>query len=69
MWAAAGGARRADEPDRPGVGEFGDTAGSRYIVETLELCNWNISRAAGMLGVERTNLHKKMRGFGIRRGS
>ena len=27
----------------------------------------NISRAAVQLGVERTNLHKKMRSYGIRR--
>jgi transcriptional regulator of acetoin/glycerol metabolism len=29
----------------------------------------NISRAAVLLDVERTNLHKKMRAFGIRRGN
>jgi transcriptional regulator of acetoin/glycerol metabolism len=29
---------------------------------------WNISRAAVMLGVERTNLHKKIRAYGIKRG-
>ena len=34
---------------------------------SLRQCEWNISRAAGQLGIERTNLHKKMRAFGIRR--
>ncbi|MEZ4288601.1 MAG: sigma 54-interacting transcriptional regulator [Polyangiales bacterium] len=34
---------------------------SQYILRTLESVAWNISRAADLLGVERTNLHKKMR--------
>jgi DNA-binding NtrC family response regulator len=40
----------------------------RYIVDTLKLTGWNISRTAVVLGVERTNLHKKIRGYGIKRG-
>ncbi|MGB5811467.1 MAG: sigma-54 dependent transcriptional regulator [Polyangiales bacterium] len=39
----------------------------QYILQTLEEVAWNISKAATMLGVERTNLHKKMRTYGIRR--
>jgi transcriptional regulator with GAF, ATPase, and Fis domain len=38
-----------------------------YIVQTLAATDWNISRAAVVLGVERTNLHKKIRAYGIRR--
>jgi DNA-binding NtrC family response regulator len=38
-----------------------------YILQTLDEVGWNISRAATILGVERTNLHKKMRSYGIRR--
>ncbi|MEM9071314.1 MAG: helix-turn-helix domain-containing protein [Myxococcota bacterium] len=37
------------------------------MLATLEDTGWNISRAAVKLGVERTNLHKKMRSYGIRR--
>ncbi|MCC6645871.1 MAG: sigma-54-dependent Fis family transcriptional regulator [Polyangiaceae bacterium] len=48
--------------------EVRDRAERAYIVETLRALEWNISRAAATLGVERTNLHKKIRGFGIRRG-
>jgi two-component system nitrogen regulation response regulator NtrX len=40
----------------------------RYIVETLRALEWNISRTAIALGVERTNLHKKIRSYGIKRG-
>ncbi len=47
--------------------EHRDRAEREYIVATLELCDWNISRSALVLGVERTNLHKKMRAFGIQR--
>jgi transcriptional regulator with GAF, ATPase, and Fis domain len=48
--------------------EFRDHAERRYIISTLRACEWNISRAAGILGVERTNLHKKMRALDIKRG-
>jgi len=47
--------------------EFRDKAEADYVVYTLKACEWNISRAAVVLGVERTNLHKKMRSLGIRR--
>ncbi len=47
--------------------EFRESAEKSYILSTLDECGWNISRTAGELGVERTNLHKKMRGYGIKR--
>jgi transcriptional regulator of acetoin/glycerol metabolism len=34
----------------------------------LEQHEWNISRAAAALGIERTNLHKKLKAYGIQRG-
>jgi two-component system, NtrC family, nitrogen regulation response regulator NtrX len=48
--------------------QYRDAAERRYIVETLRATDWNISRAAALLGVERTNLHKKIRGYAIKRG-
>ncbi|HRI71299.1 MAG TPA: sigma-54 dependent transcriptional regulator, partial [Polyangium sp.] len=48
--------------------EFRDAAERRYIIEILQSLEWNISRAAVVLGVERTNLHKKIRAYDIRRG-
>jgi DNA-binding NtrC family response regulator len=48
--------------------EFRDRAERHYILNTLEECDWNISRASVILGVERTNLHKKMRALNIKRG-
>ncbi len=47
--------------------EYRESAERAYILATLEDTGWNISRAAVKLGVERTNLHKKMRSYGIRR--
>jgi len=52
---------------RPTLREFRDKAEADYIMATLREFDWNISRAAVVLGVERTNLHKKMRALGIRR--
>ncbi len=46
-----------------------DRAEREYILATLQSCDWNISRAATLLGLERTNLHKKMRTLGLRRES
>ncbi|UJR80950.1 sigma-54-dependent transcriptional regulator [Sandaracinus amylolyticus] len=47
--------------------EHRDRAEREYILATLRACEWNISKAATLLGVERTNLHKKMRALGLRR--
>ncbi len=46
---------------------YRDDAERRYIVSTLDSCDWNISRAAVILGVERTSLHKRMRALDIKR--
>jgi DNA-binding NtrC family response regulator len=53
---------------QPTLREFRDRAERRYIEEVLASLDWNISRAAIVLGVERTNLHKKIRAYGIKRG-
>ena len=44
-----------------------DRAERAHIVEALRRSGWNIRQAASMLEVERTNLHKRIRYFGIRR--
>ena len=40
-----------------------------YIRIKLDENGWNISRTADLLGIERTNLHKKMRALGLSRDS
>ncbi|MBW2456881.1 MAG: sigma-54-dependent Fis family transcriptional regulator, partial [Deltaproteobacteria bacterium] len=48
--------------------EFREQAERRHIIDTLVEHEWNVSRTAVALGVERTNLHKKIRAYGIQRG-
>jgi DNA-binding NtrC family response regulator len=48
--------------------EFRERSERQYIVDTLKMAGWNISRTALLLGVERTNLHKKIRAYQIKRG-
>ncbi len=65
-------ARRSPKPmsqngERLSLRQYRDAAERVYIVETLREFDWNISKASVALGVERTNLHKKIRGYGIRR--
>jgi two-component system nitrogen regulation response regulator NtrX len=44
-----------------------DAAERERIVEALEQTNWNVSGAARILGIERTNLHKRIRALGLSR--
>ncbi len=54
----------------------GETAGLRGEIErreadairkALESADWNVTQAASVLGIDRTNLHRKMRKYGIAR--
>jgi DNA-binding NtrC family response regulator len=47
--------------------EFRDHMEREYIRIKLDENGWNISRTATLLGIERTNLHKKMRALGLSR--
>jgi DNA-binding NtrC family response regulator len=53
---------------RPSLREHREASERAYILETLREVDWNVSKAAVMLGVERTNLHKKIRAYAIARG-
>jgi len=44
-----------------------DLVERQYVRAKLDENDWNISRTAQVLGLERTNLHKKMRALGIAR--
>jgi two-component system nitrogen regulation response regulator NtrX len=48
-----------------GLHQVRDAAERERIVEALEQTNWNVSGAARILGVERTNLHKRIRALGL----
>ncbi len=47
--------------------QYREVAERTYILDTLRELDWNITRAAVTLGIERTNLHKKIRAYGIQR--
>ena len=38
-----------------------------YISDALKGNGWNVTRAARLLGVDRTNLHKKIKYYNIER--
>jgi two-component system nitrogen regulation response regulator NtrX len=37
------------------------------VLKALEESKWNVSSAARVLGMERTNLHKRIRALGLAR--
>ena len=45
-----------------------ESAERAHILRALEESNWNVSGAARALGMERTNLHKRIRALGLTRG-
>lgn len=52
---------------RSSVQDARDAAERDYILRALEQANWNVSSAARTLGMERTNLHKRIRALGLSR--
>jgi two-component system, NtrC family, nitrogen regulation response regulator NtrX len=56
-----------DTAPRSSVHEAREAAERDHILRALEEANWNVSGAARALGIERTNLHKRIRALGITR--
>ncbi|MCL5744488.1 MAG: sigma-54 dependent transcriptional regulator [Acidobacteria bacterium] len=56
-----------DAGPRSSVQEARESAEREYILRALEEANWNVSGAARALGIERTNLHKRIRALGLSR--
>jgi len=50
------------------IQEARESAEREHILRALEETNWNVSGAARALGMERTNLHKRIRALGLARG-
>jgi two-component system nitrogen regulation response regulator NtrX len=51
------------------IQEARESAEREHILRALEESSWNVSGAARALGMERTNLHKRIRALGLRRAS
>jgi len=52
---------------RSNIKEARDSAEREHILRALEESSWNVSGAARALGMERTNLHKRIRALGLSR--
>ncbi|MFA5624686.1 MAG: sigma-54 dependent transcriptional regulator [Bradymonadales bacterium] len=55
------------EPGSKSLRDFRLISEKAYIEATLLQNGWNVSKTADILGMERTNLHKKIKRFGLER--
>jgi DNA-binding NtrC family response regulator len=67
--AAPGGPADLSRYGEVGLRELRDLVERDYILQKLEEHDWNITQAAQALGVERTNLHKKIKQHGLSRAA
>ena len=58
-----------DSAPKSNLKEARESAERDHILRALEECGWNVSGAARALGMERTNLHKRIRALGLTRGA
>jgi two-component system nitrogen regulation response regulator NtrX len=56
-----------NQPPRGNLRETRESAEREHILRALKNSEWNVSSAARTLGMERTNLHKRIRALGIER--
>jgi two-component system nitrogen regulation response regulator NtrX len=54
-----------DAGPRSTVHEARESAEREHLMRALEESRWNVSGAARALGMERTNLHKRIRALGL----
>lgn len=52
---------------RSTVQEARESAEREHLLRALDSAAWNVSAAARVLGIERTNLHKRIRALGLTR--
>ena len=58
-----------DAAPRSNLQQTRESAERESILKALDQTNWNVSGAARVLGIERTNLHKRIRALGINKGN
>jgi two-component system, NtrC family, nitrogen regulation response regulator NtrX len=51
----------------PTLRELREAVERDYILRKLEETGWNVTRTAEILGIERTNLHKKLKQLGVKK--
>jgi len=59
---------RDNNGSRSSVQQARESAERDHVLRALEDSGWNVSGAARALGMERTNLHKRIRALGLARG-
>jgi two-component system, NtrC family, nitrogen regulation response regulator NtrX len=57
-----------DAAPRSNIKQARESAEREHILRALDESSWNVSGAARALGMERTNLHKRIRALGLNRG-
>jgi two-component system nitrogen regulation response regulator NtrX len=60
--------QRSETGSKSSVQEARESAERDHVLRALEDAAWNVSGAARALGMERTNLHKRIRALGLSRG-
>jgi two-component system nitrogen regulation response regulator NtrX len=60
--------QRGETGSKSSVQEARESAERDHVLRALEDAAWNVSGAARALGMERTNLHKRIRALGLSRG-
>jgi two-component system nitrogen regulation response regulator NtrX len=58
---------RGAAPPKGNLREAKESAEREHILRALDEAKWNVSSAARALGMERTNLHKRIRALGLAR--
>ena len=58
---------RGAAPPKGNLREAKESAEREHILRALDEAKWNVSGAARALGMERTNLHKRIRALGLAR--
>jgi two-component system nitrogen regulation response regulator NtrX len=58
---------RAAHAEGSSLQQARDSAEREHLLRALDEANWNVSAAARALGLERTNLHKRIRALGLKR--
>ena len=56
-----------DSARRSNLRQARESAEREHILRALDESSWNVSGAARALGMERTNLHKRIRALGLSR--
>jgi transcriptional regulator with GAF, ATPase, and Fis domain len=65
--AKAGGVIDLSQYGSPTLRELREAVERDYILRKLEETGWNVTRTAEILGIERTNLHKKLKQLGVKK--